>query len=51
MQLTKEERDLIYALFFDEKTESEVAKSLGVSQQAIHKRKNRILKKLKNFFE
>ena len=51
MQLTKEERDLIYALFFDEKTESEVAKSQGVSQQAIHKRKNRILKKLKNFFE
>ena len=51
LQLTKEERALIYALFFDEKTESEVAKPLGVSQQAIHKRKNRILKKLKNFFE
>lgn len=51
MQLTKEERDLIYALFFDEKTESEVAKALGISQQAVHKRKNRILKKLKNFFE
>lgn len=51
MQLTKEDRDLIYALFFDGKTESEAAKPLGVSQQAIHKRKNRILKKLKNFFE
>jgi len=51
MQLTKEERDFICALFFDEKTESEVAKGLGVSQQAVHKRKNRILKKLKNFFE
>ena len=51
MQLTKEERDFICALFFDEKTESDVAKALGVSQQAVHKRKNRILKKLKNFFE
>ena len=48
---TKEERDFICALFFDEKTESEVAKGLGVSQQAVHKRKSRILKKLKNFFE
>ena len=50
MQLTKEERDFICALFFDEKTESDVAKALGVSQQAVHKRKNRILKKLKHFF-
>ncbi|WP_270740071.1 RNA polymerase sigma factor [Massilioclostridium coli] len=51
MQLTREERDFISALFFDEKTESDVAKALGISQQAVHKRKNRILKKLKNFFE
>ena len=29
MQLTREERDFISALFFDEKTESEVAKGLG----------------------
>ena len=51
LQLPKEERALIYALFFDGKTESEVAKHLGVSRQAIQKRKNRILKKLKKFFE
>ena len=44
LQLPKEERALIYALFFDGKTESEVAKHLGVSRQAIQKRKNRILK-------
>ena len=50
MQLTREERDFISALFFDEKTESDVAKALGISQQAVHKRKNRILKKLKKFF-
>ena len=51
LRLNKDEQDLIYDLFFAGKTESEVAKTLGVSQQAIHKRKNRILKKLKNFFE
>ena len=51
MQLTKEERDFICALFFDEKTESEVAKGLGVSQQAVHKRKSRILKKLKDVYK
>ena len=50
LQLPKEERALIYALFFDGKTESEVAKHLGVARQAIQKRKNRILKKLKKFF-
>jgi len=49
LQLTKEERELIYALFFAGKTENEAAKALGVSQQAIHKRKNKILKKLKTF--
>ena len=51
LQLTQEERALICDLFFEERTESEVAKPLGISQQAIHKQKNRILKKLKKFFE
>mgnify|MGYP002597303980 CR=1 FL=1 len=49
LQLTQEERALIYTLFFEEKSESEVSKPLGISQQAIHKQKNRILKKLKKF--
>lgn len=49
--LTEQEQALILALFFEEKTEREIASSLGVSQPAIHKQKNRILKKLKSFLE
>ncbi len=44
LQLPKEERALIYALFFDGKTESEVAKHLGVSGRPYRSGKNRILK-------
>ena len=46
-ELTGDERGLIDALFFEEKSEREVARELGVSQPAIHKRRNRILEKLK----
>ena len=49
--LTEKERSLINALFFDEMTEREVARILGISQPAVHKQKNRILKKLKLFLE
>lgn len=49
--LTEQEQALILALFFEEKTEREIASSFGVSQPAIHKQKNRILKKLKSFLE
>ena len=49
--LTEKERNLIKALFFDELTEREVARVLGVSQPAVHKQKNKILKKLKVFLE
>lgn len=49
--LTEKERSLINALFFDEMTEREVACALGISQPAVHKQKNKILKKLKVFLE
>mgnify|MGYP000870740969 CR=1 FL=1 len=49
--LSKEDQFLITALFFEEKTERDVAAILDISQQAIHKRKNKILNKLKNFLE
>jgi RNA polymerase sigma factor (sigma-70 family) len=45
--LTADERELIDALFFDDKSEQELANETGVSQQAVSKRKNRILAKLK----
>ena len=44
--LPDDERELIDRLFFQGQTEREAAEHMG-----IHKRKNRILKKLKKFFE
>ena len=46
-ELTADERGLIDALFFDEKSEREVAALKNIAQQTVHKKKNRILKKLK----
>lgn len=49
--LPDKEKELIHALFFKNMTEREYAKECGVSQVAIHKRKNRILAKLKKILE
>ncbi len=50
-KLTEEERQLIDALYFRKQTEAAAAVALGISQQAVHKRKNKILKKIKLFLE
>lgn len=50
-QLAEDERRLIVALFFNGKTEREYAESLGVYRNAVHKRKMRILEKLKKLLE
>ncbi len=49
--LPDDERELIDRLFFQGQTEREAAEYMGIYRNAVHKRKNRILKKLKNFFE
>lgn len=49
--LSEEERYLIIQIYFEERTEREVAEELGVYHNAIHKQKNRILQKLRYFFE
>jgi len=46
-ELTAEERALINALFYDDKTQREAAREAGISQPAIIKRRDRILEKLK----
>lgn len=48
-QLDNQSFHLIYSLYlaFDTKTESELAAEIGISQQAVHKRKGKILQKLK----
>ena len=49
--LTEDEKLLINQIFFEEKSERTLALEYGVSQVAIHKKKERILKKLKNLLE
>ncbi len=49
--LSDDERELVDRLFFQGQTEREAAAEMGIYRNAIHKRKNRILKKLKNFLE
>ncbi|WP_270525031.1 MULTISPECIES: sigma-70 family RNA polymerase sigma factor [Coprobacillaceae] len=46
-RLNINDKELITNLLIQEKTERELAKQLHVSQNAIHKRKNNILKKLR----
>jgi RNA polymerase sigma factor (sigma-70 family) len=48
-QLADIDRQLIHCLFWKKNTEAEVAKTLGVSQQAINKRKHAILKFLNDW--
>ena len=50
-KLSKEEQEFIKALFFDGYSERDYAKKMGVYHNAIHKKKARILKKLKNFLK
>lgn len=45
------DKQLLQALFFDGLTESEYAELTGVYRNAVHKRKVRILEKLKKFME
>ena len=45
--LTQRQKDIIYALFIDNQTESEVAERLNITKQAVNKVKNQTLKKIK----
>ena len=50
-RLTKEERELIFALYFQNKTQLELEKETGIKQQTISYRENKIRKKLKKMME
>lgn len=49
--LSDDERDLIERLFFREQTEREIAKEYGMSQNAINKRRKRVLDRLRALLE
>lgn len=50
-ELTEEERFWLNELFFNDKSECEVAKEIGWSKTGIHKRKEKILSKLRNLLK
>ena len=50
-QLTESERELIWALYFDNVPVREYARRTGVTLRAVQKRRDRILAKLKNIFQ
>lgn len=49
--LTPDEYEMIYTLYFRKVNDYAYARRTGVTHQAVCKKKNRILKKLENFFE
>ncbi|WP_270816248.1 sigma-70 family RNA polymerase sigma factor [Hungatella effluvii] len=49
--LSEDERYLIDQLYFQEKTERQLAAQLGVSQNAINKRRQRILERLRGLLK
>lgn len=46
--LTDDEKAIIYALFYQEISEAELAKQLGIARTTLQSRKYKILEKLKN---
>lgn len=50
-RLSPEEREIIQALFFDEKTLEKVGEEFGISHPAVIKRKKKILEKLRKILE
>lgn len=50
-ELTDDERDLVNALFYEEKSERELSKDTGVPHPTIHSRKVSVLQKLKRLLE
>lgn len=50
-QLTAAERSLIFAPFYECKSERECAKILGISQNAVNKRRQKVLAKLRTLMK
>lgn len=50
-RLSKEDQEILFALFFDGKSEREYAKSLGITQVAVHKRCHKALAHLKKLLK
>ena len=51
LSLNDDERVLIYALFYNDKSERDVAKEIGVSQNTVNYHKKRVIEKLRKILE
>lgn len=51
MKLSLNERKILFMKFFEDMTDKEIAKILGVSRQAVTKAKSHLMKKLQKFME
>lgn len=49
--LDPKDNELLYMIYVAGLDEDEIAKALGVTKQAINKRKNKILKKIKSQYD
>lgn len=49
--LPEDERSLIDEIFFNERSESQVAKSIGINQSTVSRRLSKVLSKLKNLMK
>ena len=50
-ELEKEERQIIYLRYFENKTQSEIGKSLGISQVQVSRLEKKILKRMRDKIE
>jgi RNA polymerase sigma factor (sigma-70 family) len=50
-KLSEAERDLLFAVFYQRKTERVLAKELNISQPAVHKRIQKIIGKIREYLE
>lgn len=51
VSLGDEEKEIVRVLFYDNRSEREAATIWGISQPAVHKRKNRVLTQLRGMLE
>ena len=50
-QLSKDEQKLIHEIYFENRTERELAQKMGVYRSVVHRKKRRIERKLKNILK
>ena len=50
-KLSEDDRQLIYMLFFEDRSERETAKKLGIPLMTLHNKKDAVLAKLLNFLK